>query len=117
MRCRVSRSGRRASLRPRDLSRNIPRGIDEHAAGERPDFRLAAAVLGPRLGGDGGLNQIDQRIEIGVGRGAAAYDCRCCRCCRVCIRPEQESVLRPPGRATARRFGSSARFAAGALVR
>ena len=44
--------------------------VDHHAGGKRSHLGLAAAVLGPGVDGDRRLDQVDERIEVGVG-GAA----------------------------------------------
>ena len=45
-------------------------GVDHHARGKRPDFGVAAARVGPCLLSNRRLDQVDQRVEVGVGGGA-----------------------------------------------
>ena len=95
--CVSCRGGSRAALGGKYRGSVAPstsaaacRRIDQHTAGKRSNFRLAAAVLRPRLGGDGRHNQVDQRIEIGVRGGAALAVVRW----SFAFRSEQETVLR-----------------------
>ena len=45
---------------------------EAQVGGERADFGLAAAVLGPGFGRNGGDDQVDERIEVGVRAAAHA---------------------------------------------
>ncbi len=77
---------------------------EAEVGGEGPDFRLAAAVLGPGVGGDGRDDQVDQRIEVGI-RAAAHAAGPAAESARLSARP----VRRRP-RAGAKLLGQTSLF-------
>ena len=75
------------------FSRSVPAASTSTPLGKRPNFRLAAAVLGPRFGRDGRPIK-----SISESKSAFAAPPRWPLLPRVRVRPEQKTVLlRPAG--------------------